>query len=190
MDIIEQNLFVRMHRPNLTNIPVYSLPPEYSIRWYSSGDIKHWVAIHESAERYAEVTGKVHAENFGSDVDVLHERQCFLLDRHKRPIATATAWSDDEYDGRISGRVHWVAVVPEYQGRGLSKPLLSIVLRRMIELGDDRAYLRTSTARLPAVNLYAAFGFFPSLRTPEDYAAWKQLNPLLRHTFDLGLKKR
>lgn len=188
MDIKKQNLSVYMHRPDLANVPVYALPPGYSAHWYESGDVKHWVSIHERAERYAEVTEQVHEENFGSDFDTLHQRQCFLLDQHTNPIATATAWSDDEYDGCISGRVHWVAVVPEHQGRGLSKSLLSIVLGRMVELGDNRAYLRTSTARLPAVNLYAGFGFLPALRTSDDYAAWEQLSPLLHHSFDLHSK--
>jgi GNAT superfamily N-acetyltransferase len=189
MDIIQQNLFVRMYRPNLENVPVWRLPPGYSVHWYAPGDVEHWVSIHERAERYAEVTQQVHEENFGNDVNTLHQRQCFLLDGEQNPIATATAWSDDQYDGCISGRVHWVAVVPEYQGRGLSKPLLSIVLHRMLELGDTRAYLRTSTARLPAINLYAGFGFLPSLQTPDDCAVWEQLNPLLHHSFDLGSKE-
>jgi GNAT superfamily N-acetyltransferase len=186
MDIIQKNLSVRMFRPSLADIPVYPLPPGYAARWYAPGDVAHWVSIHERAERYAEVTPQVHKENFGSDLETLHRRQCFLLDDRQNPIATATAWSDDEYDGRVAGRVHWVAVAPEHQGRGLSKSLLSIVLARMVELGEERAYLCTSTARLPAINLYAGFGFAPALQTPEDRVAWEELNPLLHHAFDLG----
>ncbi len=182
MDIIQQNLSVRMQRPTLENVPVFHLPPGYSVHWYTPGDVEHWVSIHQRAERYAEVTQQVHEENFGDDVKTLHQRQCFLLDGDQNAIATATAWSDDQYDGRISGRVHWVAVAPEYQGRGLSKPLLSTVLNRMVELGDDRAYLCTSTARLPAINLYAVFGFLPSLQTPDDRVVWEQLIPLLHRS--------
>jgi hypothetical protein len=40
---------------------------------------------------------------------------------------------DADYYGHRYGRVRWVAVVPEYQGRGLSKCLMSIILGRMID---------------------------------------------------------
>jgi GNAT superfamily N-acetyltransferase len=183
MDIIQQNLYIRMERGNLTGVADCPLPPEFSVRWYRPGDERKWVSIHKSAEQHVEVCDEVFQRVFDNDVAALRERQCFLLDAHNDPIATATAWFDGDYFGYAYGRVHWVAVVPEYQGRGLSKCLISIILARMIALGHDRAYLRTSTSRLPAITLYQAFGFAPSLRTPEDCAIWKQLNPLLPRPF-------
>jgi GNAT superfamily N-acetyltransferase len=52
-----------------------------------------------------------------------------------------------------------VAILPDYQGRGLSKPLLSQALRRLWELGHTRAYLTTSAERMVALRLYERFGF-------------------------------
>lgn len=74
-------------------------------------------------------------------------------------MGTAAAWTYDEFRGPEWGRVHWVAVAGKYQGRGLSKPLLSIVLRRMVDLGHTAAYLTTDRARPVAVALYRSFGF-------------------------------
>ena len=78
-----------------------------------------------------------------------------------------------------------MAVIPECQGRDLSKPLMVLVLTRMAELGHDRVFLRTSTARLPAINLYAQFSFVPSLRSAEDREVWRQLVPGLRYGFEI-----
>jgi GNAT superfamily N-acetyltransferase len=164
-----------MERPTLDDIPDYPLPPGCHIQWYRPGDEETWISIHDRAEDYVQVDRSVYDREFGRDIEAIRRRQCFLFTPDGTPVGTATAWYNDDYFGQRYGRVHWVAVVPEHQGQGLSKLLLSAVLSRMVELGHDRAYLRTSTARLAAINLYARFGFVPSLRTPEDHAVWREL---------------
>ncbi len=54
--------------------------------------------------------------------------------------------------------MHWVAIAADHQGQGLSKPLLSAVLRRLVELGHTKAYLTTSTERPVALALYRLLG--------------------------------
>ena len=61
------------------------------------------------------------------------------------------------------------------QGKGLSKPLLTTVLNRMCELGDERAYLDTGSARLPAINLYLKFGFKPNIHSQDDEILWQAI---------------
>jgi len=75
--------------------------------------------------------------------------------------------------------------VPRMQGRGLSKPFLSIVLKRMRELGHDRACLVTQTVRIPAINLYRKFGFIPHIRNRLDKTAWQQIGPKLKQPLRL-----
>ncbi len=168
MGITQRNEFVRMERDTLEEIPCHPLPSGFSAKWYEPGDEQLWIDVHLKAEKYQESKEAVYVGEFGTDTETLRRRQLFLLDDRGNPVDTATAWFDDDYHGHRHGRVHWVAVVPEYQGRGLSKPLVSLVLARLVELGHDRAYLRTTTARLHAIYLYVKFGFVPSLRTPED----------------------
>lgn len=179
-------VFVRMELPQLEGFPRFALPDGMRVRWYQPGDEEHWLAIHRQAEHIVDVSPALYEEQFGARPDLLPERQCFLVDADDCPIATATAWFDDDYRGGRWGRVHWVAVVPDMQRRGLSKPLLSITLERMQQLGHDRVYLRTSTPRIRAINLYAQFGFVPALHTEADRENWQQINPRLKRPFALG----
>jgi len=108
-----------------------------------------------------------------------------LCDAQGEAIGTATAWFNNDYYGQPYGQLHWVAIVPEAQGQGLAKPLLSIVLNRMAELGHTRCYLGTSTARIPAINLYCKFGFVPHVRNADDLAVWREMRPLVKVSFEL-----
>jgi GNAT superfamily N-acetyltransferase len=181
MSILQRNVTVLMTRDHLDDLPDWPLPVGFSACWYQPGDEQAWIDIHRLAERHVEISAEVYRREFGTDPEPLCRRQLFLRDQHQMPIATATAWGDDQYDGQDSGRVHWVAMIPEYQGRGLAKPLLSLVLRRLWDLGHRRAYLRTSTARVPAINLYLKAGFRPALPTPQDREAWGELQPYLKY---------
>lgn len=181
----EELISIGMIRPELDNIPQYSLPPGYSNQWYQPGLEKLWVDIHMAADKYRTFDLDVFAKQFGSDLLLLSQRQCYLLDTESRFIGTATAWFDDDYLGQNFGRVHWVAIIPQAQGQGLAKPLLTIILNRLCELGHTRAYLNTQTVRIPAINLYAKFGFVPHIRTPDDLQVWSSLQNKLKQPFDL-----
>ena len=64
-------------------------------------------------------------------------------------------------------------------GRGLAKPLMTSICRRLRELGHEHVYLSTSTARRAAIGLYLKFGFAPVIRSEEDGAAWREVLPLV-----------
>jgi GNAT superfamily N-acetyltransferase len=188
MSILERNVLVSMERDSLDELPHWPLPAEFSAQWYRPGDEQKWVDIHLLAERHVEISPQVYRHEFGTDAHPLAQRQLFLYDDCRTPVATATAWWDDDYFGHRCGRVHWVAVVPEHRGRGLAKPLLSLVLERLRHLGHKLAYLRTSTARVSAINLYLKCGFHPAVCTPEDELAWTQLRPYLKYRADWQIR--
>jgi GNAT superfamily N-acetyltransferase len=173
-------LLISMIRSDLENIPQFALPPDYSVRWYQPGDERHWCDIHLAADRHNVITPELFAEQFGTDADLLHQRQMYLADLSGRTFATATAWFNDDYRGQFYGRVHWVAIAPEMQGRGLAKPLMTILCARMHALGHVRAYLTTEAARIPAIRLYLKFGFVPEINDERDAAIWRDLEPHLR----------
>lgn len=175
MNVRERNVRVVMVREDLDSIPEFPLPTGYSVRWYQPGDEQHWLDIHRAADKYNAITPDLFAREFGAAREALKEGQCFLFDANQSPVGTATAWFNDNFNGAAYGRVHWVAVVPAHQGRGLGKALTSIVCCRLRALGHARAYLTTSTARLPAIKLYRCFGFMPLIRTADDDAIWRDV---------------
>ncbi len=179
MDVTGRNIRITMVRESLDGIPEFALPAAYALRWYQPGDERLWLSIQAPADHYNAITPELFTRQFGTDRALLEQRQCYLLNEGGRGIGTATAWFNDDFNGRRYGRVHWVAILPQYQGYGLAKPLMTLVCRRLRDLGHDRAYLTTSTARIAAINLYFHFGFVPMICTTDDAAVWRRVQERL-----------
>ncbi|MBU4200971.1 MAG: GNAT family N-acetyltransferase [Kiritimatiellae bacterium] len=165
---------VSMVCEKLDNIPQHQLPAPYSLRWFKKGDEKIWFDI-QMVICYYKVSPDLFAQEFGNDFDELSRRQLFLCDAAGKIVGTATAWFNPDYRGRPYGRIHWVGILPEVQGQGLAKPLMSKVMERFVELGHERVYLTTSTLRIPAIRLYLKFGFVPEINSQQDKTAWRSI---------------
>ena len=129
---MEENIPINMIRNTLNNIPQFNVPPPFTIRTYQPGDAEAWTRIHLESDFYSTITPTLFHEQFGHDEEILSARQFYLCDGNGTAIGTASAWSAD-YRGRPNGRVHWVAIVPSMQGKGLAKPLLTAVCNRLAE---------------------------------------------------------
>jgi GNAT superfamily N-acetyltransferase len=148
-----------MVNPDLKAAPRFELSPDLVLHWYEPGDEDCWREIHELADEHNRITAELFADQFTHDSFKLSERQCYLLDRDSRPVATGTAWGELEGPFAGFGRPHWIAVIPPCQGRGIGKMLMSIICQRLLALGHPRAYLTTSPLRPAAIHLYQKFGF-------------------------------
>jgi len=166
---------VIMVRRHLEGIPQFALPAGYSIRWYRPGDRAVWLRIHALAEKEVPTSAEIYEKQFAGDESERTRRQAFLLDAAGHEIGTASAWWNDDYHGQRFGRVHWVAIVPAQQGKGLAKPLMTATCNRLSELAHDNAYLTTWSNKLPAIQLYFVFGFEPDIRSAEDEATWQPI---------------
>ena len=166
---------LRMIRTDLENIPEFGLPDGFALRWHEDGDAAHWLRIHARADLHNVITPDLFVRQFGTDSNLLAQRQCFLLAPGGEVIGTATAWFNDNFEGRRIGRVHWVAILPEYQGSGLSKPLMMTVCKRLRELGHSEAYLVTVSQCNAAIQLYLHFGFVPLITEDTERVAWREI---------------
>jgi len=166
------NFEVRMVHEKLAETPVFQCPKPFAIELYQPGREDDWLKIHEQSDQFNIFTSFVFADQFGRDVAALQDCQFYLVDREGEPIGTATAWTDPRTI--YSGRVHWVAILPQFQGLGLSKPLLSAVCQKLLSMGHTKGCLSTSTARIAAIKLYLKFGFRPLIQSEEDEVSWCQ----------------
>jgi GNAT superfamily N-acetyltransferase len=175
---------ILMARRLLNRMPVIPVPPGFKLRWYEPGFEEHWLAIHLAAEKEIPITPGLFTQRFGSDPKQLALRQCYLFTEQGIAVATVTGWFDPESEGAPHGRVHFLAVAPTWQGKGLAKVLMGSILQRLKELGHTRVYLATSSARTRAIRLYLQFGFTPLAKTAVAQALWQEI---LR-TIELGAR--
>jgi len=179
--IEKHNIRVLMECDNLGGVSELPVPFSCSVEYYRRGHEKLWVEIHRRADKYNEINEGLFFNQFGNNENFLSVRQFYLFDQSGWPLGTASAWFDPDYRGQNWGRIHWIAIVSEAQGQGLSKVLLSIACRRLLELGHRNAYLTTSTARIPAINLYLKFGFRPVISCENDFMIWNSIRHKLKY---------
>jgi len=177
---MEKNIDVWMVREDMENIPQHDFPEGFRVRTYQPGDEDAWVWIHELADVWNVVTHEAFERNFAYDLEGMKDRGFFLLAPDGKAIGTTTAWYDPDFHGRDYGRIHWVAIIPEYQGKGLAKPLMTVAMNRLAR-SHDRCYLSTATPRLPAIHLYLNYGFRPFIHQPSCEEGWLWVREQLRH---------
>ena len=164
-----------MIRDNLEDIPGFAPSSDYTVRWFQAGDDEAWRRIQTAAEKFHPITSDTFVRVFGRNATWLSQRLCFILDAEGNAVGTGAAWFDDNFDGKKFGRIHWMAVVPEHQGRGLGRVLMTEVCHRLRELKHTNAYLITSSARIAAIRLYLSLGFVPLIRNATDQEVWDKL---------------
>jgi GNAT superfamily N-acetyltransferase len=170
-----------MVRRDMLEIPQYPLPAGFRIRLFEEGDEKNWARIENSVNEFKDEEAALASfgNEFGAHIDEMMERCLFIEDEHGEAIATTTAWYGDlDGHGEGVGRIHWVGMVPEYQGRKLSKPLLSEAMN-ILAHHHSNAYLTSQTTSYSAVNMYLNYGFEPYLTSPTCDEAWALMEKTL-----------
>ena len=169
-----------MVRDNLTAIPLYDLPAGLSYRMFQEGDDAVWAEIATSAGEFAsdDLAGQQFRKEFENHQQELYNRCIFVDTEEGKSIGTATAWFGDFLPEKTAGRLHWVAVRENYQGRGIGKPLVSRALQ-LLSTFHQRAYLTTQTTSYKAVKIYLDFGFRPYITDESQKRGWAVISRLL-----------
>jgi ribosomal protein S18 acetylase RimI-like enzyme len=152
---------ILMKRPKGMIFKNYDLPVGYSFCRYNEGNELQWSEIEASVAEFDDTEGalKYYNEEFMPHMEELKRRQFYIRDSIGQMIATITAWWKLTGDRR-DAVIHWVAVRPEYQGRGLGKALVAEGIKQMQILeGDVDMYLHTQTWSYKAINIYLDAGF-------------------------------
>lgn len=172
-------------RSDLDQIPQYDLPEGFRFVFYKPGDRDTWIDIEYSAKEFLsydhgmESWGRYYE---GKDDDLVH-RMVFIENADGLKVATASAYYDIYgKDKSGAGWLHWVAVRREFQGMGLSKPLISFTLRHMQKLGYSCAKIPSQTTTWLACKIYLDFGFMPEAENAvESRTGWQILKTLTNH---------
>ena len=154
---------VKMMRKDLLNIPEYSLPTGFRLRLFKKGDERNWARVETSVDEFKNEEDALNRFNneFGPYIDEMSKRCILIENKDGEVIGTTTAWYGDlNEDGELWGRIHWVAISPEYQGKKLSKPLLSAAMNILADY-HSKAYLTSQTTSYQAINMYLNYGFEP-----------------------------
>ncbi len=175
-----KNIGVNMIREHMENIPDIPFPKGFSIRSYCSGEEHIWTRIQRAAEQFFEIEDDLFQREFGMDLPAMENRSFFIITEDGAEVGTITAWWRPEWRGQEWGRIHWVAIHPDYQGRGLAKPAMTVAMKRMKEY-HDQTMLDTSTARIIAIKVYLDFGFCPDLEAKNSQEAWTEIASVLTH---------
>jgi len=137
------------------------LPEGFSFRFFTPADVKHWSRIETSV---LEFDSESIAESFFETsylpfVNKLRERCLFVLNAEGMPVATSSAWYADSELG-YQACLNWVAVCPEYQGKGIGKAVTIKALQVFNFLEPGRpVWLHTQTWSHVAVRMYHSLGF-------------------------------
>jgi len=169
-----------MIRTHLRDIPQVPFPEGFSIRPMRPGEGGLWEDIWRDAQEYAPFGVGLYESEFSADPQATGYRSYMIVDAKDVAVGTISAWYHRNYHGQEVGVIHWVAVRPAYQGRGMGRAAMSYALNQLARW-HTCAMLNTQTKRLAAIKVYLDFGFRPDLEHEGALEAWRELKAKLDH---------
>lgn len=164
---------ILMKRPKGTPIPEHKLAPGFSFHDYEPGNEADWCRIETSVGEFEheDKAWEYFKGEFAPYPEELKRRMIFVRDPRGELVATSTAWWNDKGERKVP-ILHWVAVAPSAQGKGIGKAIVSEAIKRKVALeGDEDLYLSTQTWSYKAINIYRQAGF--EFLTRETYGVYK-----------------
>ena len=151
-DIPELNLFMKCSC--LQEEAFGKLPEGYTVRLCRRDELEIWKVLALEEPQYVDYLMEYFDAVYADKADEFFERCLFVCDPQGKPVGTCFLW---KAYGKIE-TIHWLHVLPEYEGLGLGRALLTEVLQRA-KAEDFPIYLHTHPHCLRAVHLYNEFGF-------------------------------
>ncbi|AFY95241.1 GNAT family N-acetyltransferase [Chamaesiphon minutus] len=155
-EIPDKNIFMMCSALNQNALT--ELPASYSIRNCRTDELNIWKMMPfddlDLAKEYEQFMSDYFNTTYADKEQLFFAKTLFVCDRQDKPIATCLSWKAyDEFS-----TIQWFKVLKEYEGQGIGRALLSIVMQE-IALHDYPVYLHTQPSSFRAIKLYSDFGF-------------------------------
>lgn len=154
--IEDKNLFMMCEA--LSPAALTQLSPAYYVRTCRTDELDVWKAMPfdspELANEFAASMTQYFDEVYANQASEFFTRCLFVCDRRDTPIATCFGW---KAYGHVS-TIHWLKVSKRYEGLGIGRALLSIVMKSFGDR-DYPIFLHTQPGSFRAIKLYSDFGF-------------------------------
>jgi ribosomal protein S18 acetylase RimI-like enzyme len=155
-EIPDKNIFMMCE--TLSRNALAELPVNYTIRNCRPDELDIWKNMPfdnaDIAKEYEGFMSDYFATTYGGQEELFFAKTLFVCDRQNRPVATCLIWKAyNEFN-----TIQWFKVLKEYEGQGIGRALLSIVMQQL-QPNDYPVYLHTQPASFRAIKLYSDFGF-------------------------------
>jgi ribosomal protein S18 acetylase RimI-like enzyme len=155
-EIPDRNIFMMCEVLNHNSLT--KLPTGYAIRSCRPDELDIWKKMPfddiELAKKYEGFMSDYFATTYGGREELFFAKTLFVCDWQDRLIATCLIWKAyDQFN-----TIQWFKVLKEYEGQGIGRALLSIVMQQL-EMCDYPVYLHTQPSSFRAIKLYSDFGF-------------------------------
>ena len=146
--IAEKNLFMVCVEPNRSVFR--QLPAGYSFRTCRHDELEVWIQVASEAA-YTEFLAAYYQQFYASRSNEFFSRCTFVVNSDDRAVASCFLWLAYQQINTIA----FLRVLPEFEGQGLGRSLLSELLRE----ADYPIYLHTHPTSYRAIKLYSDLGF-------------------------------
>jgi ribosomal protein S18 acetylase RimI-like enzyme len=155
-EIPDKNIFMMCSALNYNALT--KLPASYYIRNCRPDELSIWKTMPfddpDLAKKYDGFMSDYFTTAYGGKEELFFSKTLFVCDLQDRPIATCLIWKAyDEFN-----TIQWFKILKEYEGQGIGRALLSIVMQQL-EMLDYPIYLHTQPSSFRAIKLYSDFGF-------------------------------
>jgi ribosomal protein S18 acetylase RimI-like enzyme len=136
------------------------LPAGYRFRDYRDGDAMEWAWVEHQIQDFDtfEEAYRYFRDTYDGELEALRQRFICVVNEKGEFAGCVTAWREKSGDVLIPA-VHWLAVSPKEQGRGIGHALMRKLLERFLELDGFPIYLHSQPCSYVAVGLYSSLGF-------------------------------
>lgn len=155
-EVAEKNLFMMCAK--LNESATSTLPSGFHVRNCKREELDIWKAMPFDdsvlAARYYNFMTKYYNDVYSVNEDLFFKKCLFVCNLDDMPVATCFAWKSYQ---KIT-TIHWFKVLKKYEGLGIGRALLSIVMQDLFP-EDFPVFIHTHPSSNRAVKLYSDFGF-------------------------------